>query len=69
MPEMASGEGEPPPPGLIENMKDKHRIMELEALLRRPHVEAARFRRRRYQLRRHLRRRALEVHVWRRPEG
>eukprot|EP00972_Heterocapsa_arctica_P039758 5859146-Heterocapsa_arctica.AAC.1 len=37
-PAMASGEAESPPPELIENMKDKHRIMELEALLRRPHA-------------------------------
>eukprot|EP00972_Heterocapsa_arctica_P105290 15514397-Heterocapsa_arctica.AAC.1 len=35
----ASGEAEQPPPELIENKKDKLRIMELEALLCRPRAE------------------------------
>eukprot|EP00972_Heterocapsa_arctica_P054511 8032223-Heterocapsa_arctica.AAC.1 len=38
-PAKASGKAEPSPPELIENMKDKQRIMELEALLRRPCAE------------------------------
>eukprot|EP00972_Heterocapsa_arctica_P113286 16436300-Heterocapsa_arctica.AAC.1 len=36
---MALGKAEPPPPELIENMKDKRRIAELEVLLRRPQAE------------------------------
>eukprot|EP00972_Heterocapsa_arctica_P062958 9286219-Heterocapsa_arctica.AAC.1 len=36
---MASGEAELPPSELIENMKAKQRIAELEVLLRRPLAE------------------------------
>eukprot|EP00972_Heterocapsa_arctica_P059708 8805515-Heterocapsa_arctica.AAC.1 len=38
-PAIASGEAEPPPPELIENTKNKQRIMELEALLLQPRAE------------------------------
>eukprot|EP00972_Heterocapsa_arctica_P040424 5953928-Heterocapsa_arctica.AAC.1 len=39
MPAAASGEAPAPPPELIENLNDKKRIMELEALLRQPRAE------------------------------
>eukprot|EP00972_Heterocapsa_arctica_P109496 16122063-Heterocapsa_arctica.AAC.1 len=38
-PAAASGEAVLPPPELIENMKDKQRIMGLEALLRQPRAK------------------------------
>eukprot|EP00972_Heterocapsa_arctica_P017888 2643850-Heterocapsa_arctica.AAC.1 len=36
---MASGKADPPPAELIENMKNKQRIAELEGLLCRPRAE------------------------------
>eukprot|EP00972_Heterocapsa_arctica_P039197 5774726-Heterocapsa_arctica.AAC.1 len=38
-PAATCGEADPPPPELIENLKDKQRIMELEAWLCRPRAE------------------------------
>eukprot|EP00972_Heterocapsa_arctica_P097657 14410453-Heterocapsa_arctica.AAC.1 len=38
-PAAASGKADPPPPKLIENMKDEQRVVELEALLCQPRAE------------------------------